>query len=115
MVAFAPAVRADVAGYDGARPPAAELARGPLQTIAEEVRRRTGALFVVISDDEGIRLSHPDAGELGAPVSTDPSAALAGAEEVTRETGTLGPSVRAKVPDPHGREGAATQLRQGQP
>src|SRR6185436_7791928 len=36
--------------------------------------------------------------ELGQHVSTDPTEALAGHEVVTRETGTLGPSVRAKVP-----------------
>lgn len=98
VVAAAPAVRADVTADDRSRPAADELARGPLQRIATDVQRRTDALFVVITDDKGIRLSHPNADELGKPVSTDPSAALSGGEEVDRETGTLGPSVRAKVP-----------------
>ncbi|GAS87409.1 signal transduction histidine kinase regulating citrate/malate metabolism [Mycolicibacterium brisbanense] len=102
-IAFAPAVRADVARYD-ATPlvpsPALtdELASGPLQQLATEIQQRTGVLFVVITNSQGIRLSHPNRDELGKHVSTDPTEALAGHEVVTRESGTLGPSVRAKVP-----------------
>ena len=103
-IAFAPAVRADVARYDAAplTPSPAltdELANGPLQTLATEIQQRTGVLFVVITNNQGMRLSHPNRDELGKHVSTDPTEALAGHEVVTRETGTLGPSVRAKVPD----------------
>lgn len=98
VLAAAPAVRADVASLNGQIPPADELARDPLQDIAAKVRLGTGVLFVVITNDRGIRLSHPNPAELGKPVSTDPSAALAGREEVIEQTGTLGPSVRAKVP-----------------
>ena len=98
VLASAPAVRADVATYDGAVPPAAELESGPLQNIATKVRVATGVLFVVITNDRGIRLSHPNPDELGKPVSTDPSTALSGGEEVVEQTGTLGPSIRAKVP-----------------
>jgi two-component system CitB family sensor kinase len=65
---------------------------------AEGARTRTGALFVVITDETGIRLAHPDAERLGEKVSTDPSDALAGREVTTRNTGTLGPSAGAKVP-----------------
>jgi two-component system, CitB family, sensor kinase len=102
-VASAPAVRADVARYDNARlspSPALtdELAGGQLQSIASEVQRRTAVLFVVITDNQGIRLSHPNRDELGQHVSTDPSEALAGHEVVQRESGTLGRSVRAKAP-----------------
>ena len=102
-IAFAPAVRADVARYDAAplTPSPAltdELANGPLQTLATEIQQRTGVLFVVITNDQGIRLSHPNRDELGKHVSTDPTEALAGHEVVMRESGTLGPSVRAKVP-----------------
>ena len=78
-------------------PPAAELARGPLQRVATQVRLGTGSLFVVITNDRGIRLSHPNVEELGKRVSTDPSA-LSGGEQVVQQTGTLGPSIRAKVP-----------------
>ncbi|MEJ6537782.1 MAG: sensor histidine kinase [Mycobacterium sp.] len=99
VVAAAPALRADVARYNGVTMPTAdELARGPLQNIATKVQQGTGALFVVITNDQGIRLSHPNVSELGKMVSTDPSAALTGREEVVRQTGTLGPSMRAKVP-----------------
>ena len=98
VVAAAPAVRDDVTRYEGMVPPAEELADGPLQNIATKIRQGTGVLFVVITNDRGIRLSHPNLGELGKPVSTEPTAALNGIEEVVQQTGTLGPSVRAKVP-----------------
>ncbi|WP_319452765.1 MULTISPECIES: ATP-binding protein [unclassified Mycobacterium] len=102
-LASAPAVRADVARYDTAplTPSPAltdELADGPLQQLATEVQQRTDVLFVVITNDQGIRLSHPNRDELGRHVSTDPTQALAGHEVVERDSGTLGPSVRAKVP-----------------
>ncbi|MDQ1731951.1 MAG: two-component system, CitB family, sensor kinase, partial [Pseudonocardiales bacterium] len=102
-IAFAPAVRADVERYDAAplTPSPAltgELARGQLQALATEVQQHAGLLFVVITNDQGIRLSHPNRDELGRHVSTDPSEALAGREVVDRESGTLGRSVRAKVP-----------------
>ena len=98
VVAAAPNVRVEVAGYDDATPPADELAQGPLQRLASQVRQGTGVLFVVITNNRGIRLSHPNTGELGKRVSTDPSAALSGREEVVEQTGTMGPSIRAKVP-----------------
>ena len=98
VVAAAPAVRAEVAEYDGKTSTAAELAAGPLQTLANRVRSGTGVLFVVITDEHGLRLSHPSFDELGKPVSTDPSVVLAGGEQVIEQTGTLGPSMRAKVP-----------------
>ncbi len=97
-LAASPAVRADVASLDGRVPSPDALARGPLQNLASRVQVGTGVLFVVITNDRGIRLSHPNLAELGKMVSTDPSAALAGREEVVEQTGTLGPSVRAKVP-----------------
>ncbi len=81
-------------------PPAdpAALAAGELQREAEAVRARTGASFVVVTDDRALRLAHPDPALLGRRVSTDPTAALAGREVVTEEVGTLGASARAKVP-----------------
>ena len=74
------------------------LSGGALQTAAEEVRDRTDSLFVVITDDTGLRLSHPNPEQLGRPVSTDPTEALAGREVTSQERGTLGRSARAKVP-----------------
>ncbi|MBM7387155.1 two-component system CitB family sensor kinase [Clavibacter michiganensis] len=95
-----PALRAAVTAEtaDPATAAAADLADGPVQRTAEAVRERTGALFVVVTDDRGLRLAHPDVSELGQRVSTDPTVALAGREEVTWATGTLGESARAKVP-----------------
>ncbi len=99
-VASNPSVRADVLAISqqAGTPPPAELAAGPLMASAEAVRTRTGALFVVITDETGLRLAHPDPQRLGERVSTDPSEALSGREVTTRNTGTLGPSAGAKVP-----------------
>jgi two-component system CitB family sensor kinase len=76
----------------------AELRRGPIERAAEEVRTRTKALFVVVTDDDGIRLSHPTPSLLGKMVSTSPAAALDGKDVTAIENGTLGLSARAKVP-----------------
>lgn len=98
VLAAAPMVRTDVEQADLSMPTPEQLAAGPLQNIATKVRQGTGVLFVVITTDTGLRLSHPNVAELGKMVSTDPSAALAGREEVVQQTGTMGKSVRAKVP-----------------
>ncbi|MGI5242050.1 sensor histidine kinase [Dactylosporangium sp. CA-139066] len=71
---------------------------GVVQARAEAVRQATGVLFVVVTDRDGLRLSHPNASEVGRLVSTDPSEALAGRDVVTVQRGTLGDSARAKVP-----------------
>jgi two-component system CitB family sensor kinase len=99
-VASDPSVRADVAAISRlpGTPPRDQLLAGPLMAAAEGARSRTGALFVVITDETGLRLAHPEAERLGERVSTDPSEALAGREVTTRSTGTLGPSAGAKVP-----------------
>lgn len=46
----------------------------------------------------GIRHSHPNPERIGREVSTNPGRALAGISDWYVETGTLGPSVRGKVP-----------------
>lgn len=99
-VASDPAVRQEVQAVsrEAGTPPASVLLAGPLMAVAEGARTRTGALFVVITDETGLRLAHPDADRLGEKVSTDPSEALSGKEVTTRNTGTLGPSAGAKVP-----------------
>lgn len=93
-------VRAAVARYsaDPGVPDADGLRRGALQLDAVDVARRTDALFVVVTDDHGIRLAHPDPERVGELVSTDYREALAGRESVEWERGTLGESARAKVP-----------------
>jgi two-component system, CitB family, sensor kinase len=69
-----------------------------IQPIAEAIRRSAGASFVVVANQEGIRYSHPNPERIGERVSTDPSPALAGQPWVGVEEGTLGRSIRAKVP-----------------
>ncbi|WP_437772994.1 ATP-binding protein [Arthrobacter sp. KNU40] len=99
-VASDPALRSQVEAIskEPGTPPATVLAAGPIQAAAEAARSRTGALFVVVTDETGLRLAHPDRVRLGERVSTDPSDALSGKEVTTRNTGTLGPSAGAKVP-----------------
>ena len=102
-VATDPAVRTEVSRYAAETlvpgpDLGAELARGQLQRVATDTGTRTDALFVVITDEQGVRLAHPNPVRLGEVVSTDPSEALAGREVVVQERGTLGESVRAKVP-----------------
>uniref|UniRef100_UPI0028D2C9C4 sensor histidine kinase n=1 Tax=Kocuria palustris TaxID=71999 RepID=UPI0028D2C9C4 len=74
------------------------LREGPVQAQAEQVRRRAQVEFVVVADIHGTRLSHPDPAEIGQHLSTSPDRALAGEEDVYQQTGTLGSTVRAKVP-----------------
>jgi two-component system CitB family sensor kinase len=71
---------------------------GLVQRRAEAVRRQSGALFVVVTDDRGIRYSHPNPAQIGQRVSTDPAPALSGQTVTAIETGTLGRSARGKVP-----------------
>jgi two-component system CitB family sensor kinase len=96
-LAIAHAVAADpafAAGVTGGVPGR----RGAVQTSAEAVRRTTGALFVVVTDDHGVRFSHPNPDLIGQRVSTDPSVALGGRDVVALERGTLGLSARGKTP-----------------
>ncbi|GAB3580272.1 ATP-binding protein [Calidifontibacter terrae] len=69
-----------------------------VQQIALRDSNATGALFVVITDRNGIRLAHPTPAEIGKVVSTDPREALSGKEVASIEQGTLGFSARGKVP-----------------
>lgn len=69
-----------------------------IDPIAERIRARTHAAFIVVANRQGIRYSHPDKSKIGEKISTDPSVALSGKEYVGVQTGTLGRSVRAKTP-----------------
>jgi two-component system, CitB family, sensor kinase len=71
---------------------------GPVQTEADRIRRSTGALYVVVMDNRGVRWSHTDTARIGEHVSTDPSVALAGHDVMDIDRGTLGRSARGKVP-----------------
>ena len=99
-VAEDPDVRDLVTAYsaDPGTPSSSQLRDGALQQLATAVAARTDALFVVIADDHGIRLAHPNQDLLGQVVSTPFQEVLEGNEVVDWETGTLGESARAKVP-----------------
>lgn len=69
-----------------------------IQPIAELIREASKVTYVVVTDAEGIRFSHPDPSRIGEMVSTDPSVPLSGEIYVGTQTGTLGTSWRVKVP-----------------
>jgi two-component system CitB family sensor kinase len=96
-LAIAHSVAADpqVSAAVTSQPPSAS---GIVEQDAERVRLRTGALFVVVTDDHGVRYSHPNRSLIGQVVSTDPSEALAGRDVAVIEKGTLGLSARGKTP-----------------
>lgn len=73
---------------------------GKLQQLAEEIRQDVGAEFIVIGNREGIRFSHPKPDRLGKKmVGGDNAPALERGEAyVSHAIGTLGPSIRGKVP-----------------
>src|SRR5215211_5712437 len=62
-----------------------------INPIAEGIRKRTEAAFIVVANRQGIRYSHPDSAKIGERVSTDPSVALSGREYIGSQTGPLGP------------------------
>ncbi len=69
-----------------------------IQPIAETVREASDVTYVVVTDADGIRYSHPNPDLIGERVSTEPTAAESGEVFVGTQTGTLGTSWRAKVP-----------------
>lgn len=69
-----------------------------LQARAEWIQQSTGALFIVVTDRHGVRLTHPNLEQVGKLVSTDASTVLAGAEVTNMGRGTLGISARGKTP-----------------
>ena len=88
-----------------ARPDGAHV----IDPIAERIRRATGAAFVVVANRRGIRMSHPNPKLIGKSLLHDPgenpAATFAGQTFVGEQHGSLGWSVRAKVPirNAHGR------------
>ncbi len=71
-----------------------------LQPLAEEMRIKSGAEFIVIGNLDGIRYSHPNPERLGEMMQGgDNSLALEkGSSYISQAEGTLGPSIRGKVP-----------------
>jgi two-component system CitB family sensor kinase len=71
---------------------------GLIQKTAEETRHATGARYVVVTDRQGIRYSHPNPALIGKPVDEEPGTVLAGSTWVGVQAGTLGVSARGKAP-----------------
>ena len=71
-----------------------------IQLYAESVRKATGARFVVVGDHEGRRYSHPVPERIGRLMvgGDNPRALERGEAYVSKAVGTLGPSMRGKVP-----------------
>ncbi|MGH3634100.1 MAG: PAS domain-containing protein, partial [Mycobacterium sp.] len=73
-----------------------------IEPIAERIRRAAGAAFVVVANRQGIRYSHPDPALIGTSLLHDPGEnpgpVLAGGTYVGVQRGSLGRSMRAKVP-----------------
>lgn len=97
-VAIMPAV---AAGFDSPNPSAT------IQPLAESIRQATGVGFIVISDRNMIRYSHPNPELVGRSLLDPPPTGnlpeddarpLRGETIVALEDGSLGPSIRAKVP-----------------
>ncbi|MBV9605472.1 MAG: sensor histidine kinase [Solirubrobacterales bacterium] len=68
-----------------------------IQELAEQVRRDTGASYVVVIDRDGIRYSHPGRALIGKRVE-EPVVALDGRNHLGVDHGNLGVSANAKVP-----------------
>ncbi len=71
---------------------------GLIQRTAEDTRHSTGARYVVVTDRQGVRFSHPNPAMIGKPVDENPSSVLAGNTWVGVQRGTLGISARGKAP-----------------
>jgi two-component system CitB family sensor kinase len=68
-----------------------------IQSLAQQVRRRTGASYIVVINRDGTRFSHPNPALIGQRVS-EPVVALDGRDHIDVDHGNLGVSARARVP-----------------
>jgi two-component system CitB family sensor kinase len=70
-----------------------------IQPLAETVRVKTGAEYIVVGNREGIRYSHPLTDRIGKEmVGGDNGPVLEGQSIVSEAMGSLGPSLRGKAP-----------------
>lgn len=77
---------------------------GELQVLASDVQHQTHALFVVITNEHGIRFTHPNPALIGTPITyhdpepdyTEPF--RTGRSWMGEQRGTLGPVAGGKVP-----------------
>ncbi|MDN4595008.1 ATP-binding protein [Polycladomyces subterraneus] len=70
-----------------------------IQPLAEELRKKSGAKFIVVGNMDLIRYSHPNPSLIGKKmVGGDDNLVLHGKESITQAVGTLGLSIRGKSP-----------------
>jgi two-component system, CitB family, sensor kinase len=71
-----------------------------LQPIAEKIRTKTDAEYIVIGNQDGIRYSHPLEDRIGKKMIGDDNerALIQGTSYISEATGSLGPSLRGKAP-----------------
>ncbi|WP_026695891.1 DcuS/MalK family sensor histidine kinase [Peribacillus kribbensis] len=94
----------DIARVTAHSPPVVEALQRPgdsntLPSYTNEMARLSNVEFIVVMDMKGIRLSHPDAENIGRRfVGGDEGPVLHGREHVSTAKGTLGYSLRAFTP-----------------
>lgn len=89
-VAHIPSVRA---AFDSEDPTAI------IQPIVMPIMAATGAEFIVVGDREGIRIAHPVPENIGKPMmGADNDRAFLGESYISESVGSLGESLRGKVP-----------------
>jgi two-component system, CitB family, sensor kinase len=71
--------------------------RRTIQSLAEQVRKQTGATYIVVIDRSGVRYSHTDPSLIGRRIS-EPVIALDGRDHTGTDNGNLGVSANARVP-----------------
>ncbi|MCI9887009.1 Spo0B domain-containing protein [Micrococcales bacterium 31B] len=71
---------------------------GNLGETVEAIRVASGMDYIVVANPQGLRLTHPEAGNVGQRVSTDPTMPLRGEVFVGTEDGEVGRTFRVKVP-----------------
>jgi len=81
-----------------------------INVMANTIRRRVGAGFIVIADRKGVRWSHPNPAQVGRRLTesgtsgsnnepqNEDAAPMHGIEQISTSRGSLGTSIRAKVP-----------------
>jgi PAS domain S-box-containing protein len=82
-----------------------EGAASIIDPIADGIRKKTGAEYVVVIDNTSTRYSHPVKERIGQKfVGGDEQEVFEGKSYISKAVGTLGPSMRAFVPVYHNRE-----------
>ncbi|MGB9185735.1 MAG: hypothetical protein WCB67_16905 [Solirubrobacteraceae bacterium] len=68
-----------------------------IQSLAQQIRRRTGATYIVVIDRNGVRYSHPNPALIGKRIR-EQVIALDGRDHLGVDNGNLGISANAKTP-----------------